>query len=132
MPITWPATLPLPSIEDYGVHPGEAVLRTEMEAGPTRQRRRYTQVPSRISARWTIRPNQLALFESWYHWQAKEGNPHPFCSCSHGAGRRMSRNQDKKRFTVEDHAKATEGTECRTSPIPKPPEQGPAQPIHAL
>ena len=36
-----------------------------------------------------------------------------FFSCSHGAGRKMSRNQAKKQFTLEDHAKATEGVECR-------------------
>ena len=73
VPITWPPTLPLPTIEGYGVHPGEAVLRTEMEAGPARQRRRYTQVPSRISVRWMFRNDQMALFEAWYRWHAKEG-----------------------------------------------------------
>jgi tRNA-splicing ligase RtcB len=36
-----------------------------------------------------------------------------FFSCSHGAGRAMSRNEARKRFTLEDHAKATEGVECR-------------------
>lgn len=35
------------------------------------------------------------------------------CSCSHGAGRVMSRNEAKKRFSVEDHIKSTEGIECR-------------------
>ena len=73
MTVFWPATLPLPSIEGYGLHPGEAILRTEMEAGPARQRRRYTQVPSRISVRWTFRRDQFALFEAWYRWHAKEG-----------------------------------------------------------
>ncbi len=42
-----------------------------------------------------------------------KGNPFSFHSCSHGAGRAMSRTEAKKRFTVEDHAKATEGVECR-------------------
>lgn len=42
-----------------------------------------------------------------------KGNPESFCSCSHGAGRLMSRTQAKKRFTVDDHARATEGIECR-------------------
>ena len=41
------------------------------------------------------------------------GNPESFCSCSHGAGRAMSRNAAKKRFTLEDHARATAGVECR-------------------
>lgn len=41
------------------------------------------------------------------------GNPESFHSCSHGAGRRMSRGQAKKTFTVKDHVRATEGVECR-------------------
>jgi tRNA-splicing ligase RtcB (3'-phosphate/5'-hydroxy nucleic acid ligase) len=41
------------------------------------------------------------------------GNRESFCSCSHGAGRAMSRTAAKARFTVEDHAAATEGVECK-------------------
>lgn len=42
-----------------------------------------------------------------------KGNPDSFSSCSHGAGRAMSRTEAKKRFTLEDHAAATAGVECR-------------------
>jgi len=42
-----------------------------------------------------------------------KGNPESFESCSHGAGRAMSRTAAKKRFTIEDHVRATEGIECR-------------------
>ncbi len=42
-----------------------------------------------------------------------KGNPESFHSCSHGAGRAMSRIQAKKAFTVEDHIRMTEGVECR-------------------
>jgi tRNA-splicing ligase RtcB len=42
-----------------------------------------------------------------------KGNPESFESCSHGAGRAMSRTEAKRRFTLEDHAKATAGIECR-------------------
>ncbi|GFE85080.1 RtcB family protein [Steroidobacter agaridevorans] len=42
-----------------------------------------------------------------------KGNPESFCSCSHGAGRRMSRTQAKRRFNRFDLAKQTEGVECR-------------------
>nr|HEX4315723.1 RtcB family protein [Kofleriaceae bacterium] len=42
-----------------------------------------------------------------------KGNPESFCSCSHGAGRAMSRGEAKRRFSVDDHVKATEGIECR-------------------
>lgn len=41
------------------------------------------------------------------------GNPESFHSCSHGAGRVMSRTEAKRRFSVEDHAAATAGIECR-------------------
>jgi tRNA-splicing ligase RtcB (3'-phosphate/5'-hydroxy nucleic acid ligase) len=40
------------------------------------------------------------------------GSEHSFCSCSHGAGRAMGRQEAKRRFTVEDHLRATEGVEC--------------------
>jgi tRNA-splicing ligase RtcB len=42
-----------------------------------------------------------------------KGNPESFTSCSHGAGRTMSRTEAKRRFTVADHRLATEGVECR-------------------
>ena len=41
------------------------------------------------------------------------GNEESFCSCSHGAGRVMSRTQAKKEVSMEEHLKATEGVECR-------------------
>jgi tRNA-splicing ligase RtcB len=42
-----------------------------------------------------------------------KGNRDSFCSCSHGAGRVMSRTEAKKRITLEDHARETAGVECR-------------------
>jgi len=42
-----------------------------------------------------------------------KGNPESFNSCSHGAGRTMSRNEAKRRFSLEDQVKATAGVECR-------------------
>jgi tRNA-splicing ligase RtcB len=41
------------------------------------------------------------------------GNDASFHSCSHGAGRAMSRNEARRRFTVADHVAATAGIECR-------------------
>jgi tRNA-splicing ligase RtcB len=42
-----------------------------------------------------------------------KGNPESFNSCSHGAGRTMSRTEAKRRFTVQDAVEATAGIECR-------------------
>lgn len=41
------------------------------------------------------------------------GNPDSFHSCSHGAGRKMSRGAAVKTFTLADHEEATAGVECR-------------------
>jgi tRNA-splicing ligase RtcB len=41
------------------------------------------------------------------------GNEESYCSCAHGAGRRMSRTEAKRRFSREDLARQTEGVECR-------------------
>jgi tRNA-splicing ligase RtcB len=41
------------------------------------------------------------------------GNADSFHSCSHGAGRKMSRTEARKRFSLEDHRVATLGVECR-------------------
>jgi tRNA-splicing ligase RtcB len=42
-----------------------------------------------------------------------KGNPESFMSCSHGAGRKMSRTKAKKLYTVADQIAATRGVECR-------------------
>ncbi|MBK6982848.1 MAG: RtcB family protein [Betaproteobacteria bacterium] len=41
------------------------------------------------------------------------GNEASFCSCSHGAGRRMSRTEAKRRFSRDDLERQTAGVECR-------------------
>lgn len=42
-----------------------------------------------------------------------KGNQQSYCSCSHGAGRKMSRAQARRTFTVEDLRAQTQGVECR-------------------
>lgn len=42
-----------------------------------------------------------------------KGNPESFHSCSHGAGRAMSRSAAKRTFTLADHEEATKHVECR-------------------
>lgn len=42
-----------------------------------------------------------------------KGNPESFCSCSHGAGRVMSRRKAKDMITLEQHIADTQGVECR-------------------
>jgi tRNA-splicing ligase RtcB (3'-phosphate/5'-hydroxy nucleic acid ligase) len=42
-----------------------------------------------------------------------KGNAESYCSCSHGAGRLMSRSKAKKQFTLDDLVAQTAGVECR-------------------
>jgi hypothetical protein len=69
----WPEKLPKPTYQGFGIEPMDAVLRTEMESGPARQRRRYTQTPTSITVRWRFNEWQFALFESWFVNRAKVG-----------------------------------------------------------
>lgn len=41
------------------------------------------------------------------------GNEDSFCSCSHGAGRVMSRTEAKKRVSMEEHLESVKDVECR-------------------
>ncbi len=66
-----------------------------------------------VSARkdeWGIIPGSMGT--ETYIVQGK-GNEDSFDSCSHGAGRRMSRTKAKQCFTREDVDKQTAGVECR-------------------
>ncbi len=59
---------------------------------------------------WGIIPGSMGVGS--YIVRGK-GNPESFNSCSHGAGRLMSRTQAQKEISVEQHARDTAGVECR-------------------
>ncbi|MBF0453625.1 MAG: hypothetical protein HQL72_02270 [Magnetococcales bacterium] len=71
--LSWPDRLPQPTVDGYGVETQDGILRTEMEAGPARQRRRYTQTPTRITCKWLLSAWQFAIFESWFVHKALAG-----------------------------------------------------------
>ncbi|MDY6784050.1 MAG: RtcB family protein [Cyanobacteriota bacterium] len=45
-----------------------------------------------------------------------KGNVESYCSCSHGAGRKMSRSKAKRQFSLDDLLDQTQGVECRKDP----------------
>ena len=61
-----------------------------------------------------------------------KGNPESFDSCSHGAGRSFSRTEAKRTFTVEQHAEATAGVECRKDASVLDETPGAYKPIDAV
>jgi tRNA-splicing ligase RtcB len=61
-----------------------------------------------------------------------KGNPESFHSCSHGAGRAMSRHEARRRFTLADHSAATAGVECRKDADVLDETPGAYKPIEAV
>lgn len=65
---TWPeSTLPLIDINKFAYKSAENnMVRTDMEAGPARQRRRFTTGPKMSEVTWLFTAAQLALFETFF------------------------------------------------------------------
>ena len=60
------------------------------------------------------------------------GDPESFLSCSHGAGRAMSRGEARRRFSLAEHAAATAGVECRKDADVLDETPGAYKPIDAV
>lgn len=71
--IDYPAGLPAPLRSGYGVNHISPLIRTELETGRARQRRRYTSVPSLASVSWLMSQAQAQLFEAWFKWTLSDG-----------------------------------------------------------
>ena len=71
---SWPTRLPLPTYDGYALEPESATARTDMEAGPARQRRRYTGTPTRIPVRWRLSAVDFATFEAWFRLKLADGS----------------------------------------------------------
>jgi hypothetical protein len=63
---TFPTTLPKPSMRQYSLTPVNNLLRTEMESGPARTRRRYISVPIDVRVVWHLTLAELAAFQAFY------------------------------------------------------------------
>ncbi len=103
--LRFPKHLPYPTVEGYTIKPDEAIVRTDMEAGPARQRRRYSQTPSKISVRWVMKREQFSLFEAWYKYHAKEGAEWFYITLLGGLGLL----EQEARFTKQFEAKLLNG-----------------------
>lgn len=83
---TWPTTLPAPNMAGYSVKPDAGFIRTDMDAGPARQRRRYTSSPSRIPASWVFNATQMAAFKTFYETTLDVGTGWFTMTVNAGAG----------------------------------------------
>lgn len=64
--IKWPNGLPIPKIGGLNGQYQNAVIRTKMDAGPAKQRRRFTAVPKLFSGRLILNEEQRSLLDAFY------------------------------------------------------------------
>lgn len=70
---SWPSTLPAPAISGYALQSGDATIRTDMESGPARVRRRYTATPDKLTLRFVMTEAQMAAFRAFWEGDADFG-----------------------------------------------------------
>jgi hypothetical protein len=62
----WPEFLPPPLLEGYALKPKSRTVRTDMDSGTVRVRRRFTRSPVISPAVWTFSQREFGLFEWWF------------------------------------------------------------------
>lgn len=72
--LQWPAQLPLPAISGYEIEDDPSVMRTDMEVGAPRHRRRSTAPWSSLKATWRFTLVEYSLFEAWIRHYALYGD----------------------------------------------------------
>ncbi len=63
--ISYPTFLPGPLLSGYALNQQSNLLRSELDSGQARVRRRFKNVPSIIASTWTFTAEQSAFFEEF-------------------------------------------------------------------
>lgn len=71
--IDYPTGLPLPLRSGYDINHVSPLMRSDLQSGRARQRRRYTSVPSMASVSWNMSQAQAQVFESWFRYELSDG-----------------------------------------------------------
>jgi hypothetical protein len=72
--ISWPEELPLTlSLEGLSAKQKSNVIRTQMDAGPVKTRRRYTANTKTFTGKMLLSPAQRLILEQFYHTALADG-----------------------------------------------------------
>lgn len=63
---TFPTTLPAPLVSGYALNPIDPTIRTDMEAGSKRARRRTKSRNDSVDVSWRFTDAQMATFRTWF------------------------------------------------------------------
>lgn len=69
----WPTTLPKPEVPGYKLQPEQAFLRQPVDAGPVRQRQRFTAVPTNVPFWVMLSLEQFETLEAWWFHEISQG-----------------------------------------------------------
>ena len=64
--VSWPSSLPQPQLGGYGLDVQDVTIRTDMDGGTARVRRRSTSIPDHVSLRFLFDSTQLATFRAFW------------------------------------------------------------------
>lgn len=70
----WPLGLPGPIADNYGIELQDTALRSAMDTGPGKVRRRFSSYSTYITANWRMTRAQLNTFHSWYGNTLQQGS----------------------------------------------------------
>lgn len=63
---TYPTQLPAPLVSGYALQPQDVGIRTAMDSGIARTRKRFSARPiTTVTVNWLMSQNQLAIFDAW-------------------------------------------------------------------
>lgn len=63
---TWPTTLPATLVDGYTLNPQDQTIRTDMESGNARVRRRSAARVDTVDAGWLFSQSQMLIFRAWF------------------------------------------------------------------
>lgn len=64
---SWPSTLPKPLYDGYSISPMDTVIRTDMEAGNKRSRRRSLAQIDYVTANVSLTNEEYSIFRDWFY-----------------------------------------------------------------
>ena len=72
--INWPATLPKPLSDSYAENAPDGTIRTNMDSGPAKMRRRYTAAPRPFALVMHLTSAQYATFDGFFVSTSRNGS----------------------------------------------------------
>ena len=69
----FPDILPCPFINGYSYSKKNAFIRTQMDSGRARHRRRYKTVADHVNVTWIMDNEQLSIFEGFFNYETCYG-----------------------------------------------------------